>query len=127
MTPDTTALRDLSHLDLVRSGMALQAVGSQGLSWSDCEEASWVTLAAMVAYDETWVDYLFMESGELHHPSVMGQHGKGQHHWVEWREEGIEPLVIDPLFCKFLVDGYDPRGVVWELKALSSSSADPTA
>jgi hypothetical protein len=35
--------------------------------------------------------------------------------------------VIDPLFCKFLVDGYDPRGVVWELKALRSSSADPTA
>ena len=57
----------------------------------------------------------------------MSQHGQGQHHWVEWREDGVEPLVIDPLFCKLLVDGYDPSGVVWELKTLSASATEPEA
>ena len=69
MTQDNTVLRDLSHLDLVRSGMALQAVGSQGLSWSDCEEASWVTLAAMVAYDEAWGEHLLGNRGNCITPS----------------------------------------------------------
>ena len=77
MTPDNTAPRDLSHLDLVRSGMALQAVGSQGLSWSDCEEASWITLAAMVAYNETWGEHLFRESGNSITPLPWGSKAKG--------------------------------------------------
>ena len=76
LTPDNTALRDLSHLDLVRSGMALQAVGSQG-SAGVTAGSQLDHLAAMVAYDETWGEHLFRESGNSITPLPWDSKAKG--------------------------------------------------